>query len=593
MRRLIFAIFLLCLFAWNTAEAGVLRTRDGRVFEGTLRFETAGWVQVVPKSQNEFPLSFKLADIAALTLRTPLSGVVSGGTLPGNWGVQDLGATSTVGSADYAAGEFTLRGEGTALGSITDACHFVYHRLPSDGQLIARVQEFSARDSDTADLNPQAVAGLMLRQTLDPSDRFCALAITAAEGPKFFTRAAFDAPAIAVSPAVKSIAKAPYWLKLVRTADRILAAMSPDGKKWEFLGEFKIGGPGEVFIGLFTASNRAGQLATAVFDHVRLTINGLQAEYFADAQFEDLRVTRIDPQIDFNWIGQTPNPAIPRENFSVRWTGQLRAPATDTYHFALAADTAARLYINKQIVVDTRSRVQRTGNINLVGDKSYEIRVDYYNGTGNAACRLMWASQTQPEIVVVPTESLFYSPPMTAQSPTSAPTSIAQSLPTASGIRLSDGSFLPGSITSASNQSVAFSYRNHQPIDISADKVAWLILHPLSAAMQNKMPAKGAGLLTTAGDFVEGECQDLSGGRVKISSVVFGDNSFDVAQTTAIVYRDPTTPPARWIIHTTSGGTIRATSFHADKDSLILDQPLLGSFSVKPSEITEITTANR
>jgi hypothetical protein len=131
MRRLIFAIFLLCLFAWNTAEAGVLRTRDGRVFEGTLRFETAGWVQVVPKSQNEFPLSFKLADIAALTLRTPLSGVVSGGTLPGNWGVQDLGATSTVGSADYAAGEFTLRGEGTALGSITDACHFVYHRLPA------------------------------------------------------------------------------------------------------------------------------------------------------------------------------------------------------------------------------------------------------------------------------------------------------------------------------------------------------------------------------------------------------------------------------------------------------------------------------
>ena len=589
MRRLISAIFLVCLFASTTAEAGVLRTRDGRVFEGTLRFETAGWVQVVPKSQNEFPLSFKLADIAGLTLRNPLSGVVSGGTLPGNWGVQDLGATSTVGSADYAAGEFTLRGEGNTLNSITDACHFVYHRLPSDGQLIARVQELSARDSDAPDLNPQALAGLMLRQTLDPSDRFCALAISAAEGPKFFTRAMFDAPAVSPS-SIKSAAKAPYWLKLVRTADRIVAAMSPDGKKWEFLGEFKIGGPGEVFIGLFTASNRAGQLATAVFDHVRLTINGLQAEYFADAQFEDLRVTRIGPQIDFNWIGQTPSPAIPCENFSVRWTGQLRAPSTDTYHFALAADTAARLYINKQIVADTRSRIQRTGNINLVGDKSYEIRVDYYNGTGNAACRLMWASQTQPEIVVVPTENLFYSPPMTAQSPTSAPATIAQSLPTAGGVRLSDGSFLPGSIKSASNESIAFSYRNHQPIDIPADKVAWLILHPLSAAMQNKMPAKGAGLLTTAGDFVEGECQDLSGGRVKISSVVFGDNSFDVAQTTAIVYRDPTGSPAPWIIHTTSGGTIRATSFRADKDSFILDQPLLGPFTLTQSEITTITT---
>ena len=107
---------LACSFVLSTITgAGSLRTKDGQVFEGSLQFQTDGSVKVVPPLAEGFPLSFPLTHIAALTFRPPLGGVLSGGTLAGDWGVQDMGAVGVSGSADYAAGEFTLRGEGTPM----------------------------------------------------------------------------------------------------------------------------------------------------------------------------------------------------------------------------------------------------------------------------------------------------------------------------------------------------------------------------------------------------------------------------------------------------------------------------------------------
>ena len=423
------------------ADAGTLRLRDGRIFEGDLRFETADWVQVVPKGSGEFPLSFKLSDVANMTLRPPLAGVLSGGSLPGDWAVQDIGAPSLSGSADYSQGEFTLHGEGTPPGGSTaDAFHFVYHRLPADGQLIARVQLISSRDSDLPDIDPQACAGLMIRLGLDPGERFDAIALTAADGVKFSSRRNPETPgAVVALPGTAGI-KAPYWLKLTRFRNRLVAAISPDGKTWQVAGEEEMMTSQEVNIGLFVAGHRADQLVTAVFDHVRVTIHGLQAEYFADPEFKDLRLTRIDPKIDFQWSGGPADPSLPPDHFSVRWTGRVVAPSTDAYHFFLIADTAARLYINDKIVVDTRSGVSRTGIVNLISDKSYEVRVDYFVVAGNPTCKMMWSCVTQPDAQTIPSESLFYTPPL-AKLPlaTDAPLS-PSSFTAARGLLLVDGS---------------------------------------------------------------------------------------------------------------------------------------------------------
>jgi regulation of enolase protein 1 (concanavalin A-like superfamily) len=593
MRRLTSPILtLILLLLASTAGAGVLRTRDGRIFEGDLTFEPDGSMKVTPKVAGGFALSFPLSDVAAMTLRPPLTGVFSGGSLAGGWAVQDIGATSVAGRTDYAAGEFTLRGEGAQFGSSTDDFHFVYHRLPSDGQLVAHVQSLSAKDSDLTDIHPSAKAGLMIRKTLDPASCFCGLVLTVDEGPKLFVRPNSDSAAVIIPVVSPAKIKPPYWLQLTRVHNQISTAISPDGKKWELIAQQPMEVLQEAYVGMFVSSNRADQLATAVFDQVRVTIHGLEAQYFADTKFKDLRLTRIDPKIDFNWAGHAPDPAIPENNFSVRWTGQLLAPSTDQYYFSIAADTAARLYINNQMVLDTRSRVPRSGNVNLLMDKRYDLRVDYYEGVGNPSCRLYWSCTSQPELQIIPTEQFFYTPPVGVANPPADPALPSQPFTVARGVLLTDGSFLPGSAKSADAKSLAFLYRDRNELAIPLEKVAWLVCHPLTPEALAKIPAKGTGLLTIAGDFVDGDCQEIAGGKAKLSSVVFGVSAFDTAtQAAAILYHSTGSSAALWTIRTTSGGVIRAAKFRVDQKKLIIDEPMLGEFEMRLGEVAEIILA--
>ena len=524
-----------------------------------------------------------------MTLRPALSGLMSGGSLAGDWGVQDVGSSGVSGSADYSQGEFTLRGGGAQFGSTTDDFHFVYRRLPSDGQLIARVQSLSARDSDLSDLHPFAKAGLMIRKSLDPASCFHGILLSAAEGPRTFTRPNAEAVAIVTPIENHEKIKPPYWLRLTRTRDQVSTAISADGKKWELIDRLQMEVFQEAYIGLFVSSNQSDQLATAVFDHVRATIHGLQAEYFADTQFRDLRLTRIDPSINFNWLGRAPEPSLSENAFSVRWTGQVLAPSTEPYTFALAADSAARLYLNDQMVLDTRSRVPRNGIVNLVADKRYDIRIDYVANSATPGCKLYWSSATQPQGQLVPTEQLFYAPPIVAPVAGTDPLPVTRAFTAARGVLLTDGSFLPGFVKAADEKTITLLYRERQEMPIDREKVAWLVFHPLAPAMLAKIPPATPGLLTLAGDFLEGDCQDIIGGKAKLASVVFGVSSFDTStQIAAISFRPTASSPAPWTLHATSGATLRATAFQLMRDKLTLDEPLLGKFDVLLGEVSEI-----
>jgi beta-glucosidase len=65
---------------------------------------------------------------------------------------------------------------------------------------------------------------------------------------------------------------------------------------------------------------------------------GLKAEYFAgDNMDAKPALTRIDPQIDFDWTSVSPLPtaAASTDGFAVRWTGVLVPPAPGKYEFTL------------------------------------------------------------------------------------------------------------------------------------------------------------------------------------------------------------------------------------------------------------------
>jgi beta-glucosidase len=63
---------------------------------------------------------------------------------------------------------------------------------------------------------------------------------------------------------------------------------------------------------------------------------GLKAEYLAGDSLQGKPViTRVDPQIDFDWTSVSPLPAGSPDGFAVRWTGVLVPPAPGKYQFTL------------------------------------------------------------------------------------------------------------------------------------------------------------------------------------------------------------------------------------------------------------------
>ena len=79
---------------------------------------------------------------------------------------------------------------------------------------------------------------------------------------------------------------------------------------------------------------------------------GLKGEYFDNLDFTNLKLTRTDPTVNFDWGSGSPEPSIGPETFSVRWTGQVKANYSETYTFYATGDDYVRLYVNGQLVAD-------------------------------------------------------------------------------------------------------------------------------------------------------------------------------------------------------------------------------------------------
>lgn len=132
--------------------------------------------------------------------------------------------------------------------------------------------------------------------------------------------------------------------------------------------------------------------------------HGLRAEYFDNADFTDLKVTRIDPTIDFAWPGtDSPDPSIDGETFSARWTGQVVPRYSETYTFFTQTDESVKLWVDGQLLVDNTSphtSTENSGTITLEAGKKYDIKMEFSEGTGDAEARLLWASESQEKEII-------------------------------------------------------------------------------------------------------------------------------------------------------------------------------------------------
>src|SRR6185436_6999824 len=95
--------------------------------------------------------------------------------------------------------------------------------------------------------------------------------------------------------------------------------------------------------------------------------------------------------IDFNdavesWPVAYGFPAVGADQFSVRWTGQIRVPVGGIYVFQTLSDEGVRLFINNVQVINNwtphSTQTTNTGASNLTAGQLYDIRLEYFDLTG-------------------------------------------------------------------------------------------------------------------------------------------------------------------------------------------------------------------
>ena len=124
------------------------------------------------------------------------------------------------------------------------------------------------------------------------------------------------------------------------------------------------------------------------------TVPGLLAEYFDNNRLEGQpRIVRTDSRMDFRWTLSSPGRGIPFDWYSVRWTGLLKVPQSGVKRIAIEGNDGYRLYLDGRLLIDNwkkQSYGTRIEAIDLRPGSSVDIRLEYFESTGNARLKLMW-----------------------------------------------------------------------------------------------------------------------------------------------------------------------------------------------------------
>ncbi|MDX2064639.1 MAG: PA14 domain-containing protein [Fimbriimonadaceae bacterium] len=139
---------------------------------------------------------------------------------------------------------------------------------------------------------------------------------------------------------------------------------------------------------------------------VNAQTNGLLGEYFAGRQSPagTPTLTRTDAQVNFGWGTGGPDASVGNDNFSARWSGYLTPTTSGSYRLATRSDDGARIFLDGQLIVDrwvTQGETTAYSNpISLTAGRKYELIVEYFEGYGDAAMRLLWQPPSGAETAI-------------------------------------------------------------------------------------------------------------------------------------------------------------------------------------------------
>lgn len=119
-------------------------------------------------------------------------------------------------------------------------------------------------------------------------------------------------------------------------------------------------------------------------------------------------ISRVDPEINFNWVRNSPGKSIKEDEFTAVWTGYLSPELSSEYRFEAQADDGIRVWINDELLINqwknapkgangfvmgNEGAASTIGTITLQAGKRYKLRVEYFEKIQNARAELFWSAE--------------------------------------------------------------------------------------------------------------------------------------------------------------------------------------------------------
>jgi len=203
-------------------------------------------------------------------------------------------------------------------------------------------------------------------------------------------------------------------------AGRFLIDAWVDGSPREYVADLYL--KGEVPIKL-EYYNHLGDARVRLNWEQITQFSGWQGSYYAVPNLSGLPVfQRDDETIDFNWGTGSPRPDLPVDNFSARWTRRLKFAQAGVYRFQTTSDDGVRVWVGGTLVIDQWHDGSGTYDRQIqlaAGD--VDVRVEYYEHTGGAACKLTWELVAGPTVTPSQTSTSVPRLPTLTPSQTSTP----------------------------------------------------------------------------------------------------------------------------------------------------------------------------
>lgn len=139
---------------------------------------------------------------------------------------------------------------------------------------------------------------------------------------------------------------------------------------------------------------------------------GYSATYFGDPAWSAPVLERTDPAIRFDWAQGSPDPSVPPEAFSVRWSAFLAPPASGERTLIVDVrepDDAFRLHLDDALILEKpagHTTLSWEVDVLLNSAKLHKVVLDYAETAGQAGVTLRWKQAiSAPETV---TETAAY-----------------------------------------------------------------------------------------------------------------------------------------------------------------------------------------